>query len=274
MLRKKTPQIWQPTRSIKNFMRSIGKLSFAVVVVVAVATGPSVAQAVAQDNDWDFGVGIYGWGAFIGGESATGNDIDVDLNDIIDNLNFTFMGVVEASKGEWSFTTDILYLDLEGDKDSNLSTPGGNISANTDVQLKSWIITPEIGYSVVESDNLTLNVIGGARYLSLDTDIELNGNTPSSLFYRKVSDSGSVWDAVVGVRGKYAFDARWYIPFYLDVGTGDSDFTWQGSAGIAYKFAACDVVLTYRYLEWQFDDNPVLNDLNINGPLLGVKFEF
>ena len=64
------------------------------------------------------------------------------------------------------------------------------------------------------------------------------------------------------------------MPFHLDIGTGDSDFTWQVDAGIGYTFDACDVVLGYRYLSWDFDDNPVLDNLNIKGPYLGVKFIF
>ena len=249
-------------------------LVIPVFIVSIVLSSSAFAQDSAQNDEWQFELGIYGWGASIGGETATGSNIEMDLDDILDSLNFTAMGVVAARKGKWSFATDIIYMDLEGNKDSVIPTSGGLVGVNTDVELRSWIIMPTVGYALVESEKASLNIRGGARYLSLSTDIEMNVNTPSRPLYAKVSDSGDVWDAIIGVQGKFAYNERWYSPYYLDIGTGDSKFTWQVAAGIGYKFDVCDVILEYRYLSWEFDDNQVLDNMNISGPLLGVKFEF
>ena len=207
-------------------------------------------------------------------KQPTGSDIEVDLDDILDNLQFTAMGIVGARKGKWSFAADIIYMDLESDKNSTVPTGSGPLGVNTDLELRAWVITPTVGYTLVESDNVVLNIRGGARYLSLDADLEMNVNTPSAPLYAKVSDSGNVWDAIIGVNGEIAFNKRWYAPYYLDIGTGDSDFTWQVAAGIGYKFDICEVILEYRYLSWDFDDSPALDNLNINGPMLGAKFVF
>lgn len=67
---------------------------------------------------------------------------------------------------------------------------------------------------------------------------------------------------------------NWYIPFYGDIGTGESDLTWQLFAGVGYKFEKFDVIVAYRYLDWEFDDSPIFDDLDINGPLAGIKFRF
>jgi hypothetical protein len=261
--------------NVKKLLLNGVAIVFASFMVVALGgTGTVLAEEMAQDDELQFGLEIYGWGASIGGETATGSDVNLDFDDILDNLNFTAMGVVGIRKGKWSFTTDILYMDLEGDKDSVIPISGGTIGVNTDLELRAWVITPAVGYNVVETDNVSLNVIGGARYLSLDADIEQNINTPLRPLYGKVSDSASIWDGIVGVRGKYAFNEQWYVPYYLDIGTGDSDFTWQVSAGLGYKFKVCDVILAYRYLSWDFDDDSALDSMNISGPMLGVKFEF
>ena len=58
------------------------------------------------------------------------------------------------------------------------------------------------------------------------------------------------------------------------IGTGDSDLTWQAFAGVGYKFNKFDVVLTYRYLEWNFDDDAVIADQDFSGHFAGVKFVF
>ena len=59
---------------------------------------------------------------------------------------------------------------------------------------------------------------------------------------KKVSES--VWDGIVGVKGRYAFgdDRKWFVPFYLDVGTGQTKLTWQAAAGVGYAFHWGDVV--------------------------------
>lgn len=45
-------------------------------------------------------------------------------------------------------------------------------------------------------------------------------------------------------------------------------------AGLGYQFKHFDIVAGYRYLEWDFDDSPVFDDLNFNGPYAGIKFLF
>jgi hypothetical protein len=50
--------------------------------------------------------------------------------------------------------------------------------------------------------------------------------------------NNSYWDAVIGIKGRVNFgaDQQWFIPYYLDIGTGDSDLTWQAVAGAGYQF--------------------------------------
>ena len=65
---------------------------------------------------------------------------------------------------------------------------------------------------------------------------------------------------------------------YLDVGTGDTDLTWQALASLGYQFEHLDLVFGYRYLDWDFDENDpggkTFADLDFNGPYAGVKFTF
>jgi hypothetical protein len=63
------------------------------------------------------------------------------------------------------------------------------------------------------------------------------------------------------------------MPYYYDIGAGDSDMTWQASAGIGSHFDKWDLVLTYRYLDFDLD-GAALDDLNVRGPLIGVRYHF
>ncbi len=86
----------------------------------------------------------------------------------------------------------------------------------------------------------------------------------------------SVWDGIVGVKGRYAFgeNRKWFMPFYLDVGTGQSDLTWQGAAGLGYAFNWGEVLAMWRYLDYNFKSGKAVEDMNFNGPMLGVAFRW
>ena len=84
-------------------------------------------------KEWEFDAEIYFWGASIGGKSASGSDIDVEIDDILDNLKFAVMGVAAVRKGKWSLNTDLIYLDIS---DSATLAPG--VCAN--LELFGWAL--------------------------------------------------------------------------------------------------------------------------------------
>ena len=82
-------------------------------------------------------------------------------------------------------------------------------------------------------------------------------------------------DGIVGVRGHVPIGDKWYIPFYFDIGTGDTQLTWQILGGVGYRFKHFDLVGGYRYMDWNFNNNDdVFGDLNLSGPFVGAKFVF
>jgi hypothetical protein len=65
----------------------------------------------------------------------------------------------------------------------------------------------------------------------------------------RADESGSVWDGIVGARGHVNLTEKWYLPFYADIGTGQSKLTWQALGGIGYRFKWFDFTVAYRYLQ-------------------------
>jgi hypothetical protein len=228
--------------------------------LVAVAPG----SVIAQEDDWEFGLEVYLWGSSIGGKTGSGSDLEVDFGDLLDDLNMAFMGAFGARKGKWSLLADVLYLDVEGDTTVG---PGIGPGVKLDLELTGWVVTPAVGYNLIETDRGRLDILGGARYLYLGTDLRLGSLPP-------VEDSGSFWDGIVGIRGDVKLTEKWYLPYYLDVGTGDSDLTWQALGGVGYKFNKFDIVVAYRYLYWDFADGEAIDDLDFSGPFVGFKFVF
>jgi len=240
---------------VKNCWRG---LVTVFILFMALTISFSAAQASETDK-WEFNINLYLWGASIGGETALGSGVDVEFKDLFDNREMVFMGGFGARKGKWSFLADVVYMNVsKSDTINNLVPVRG--------ELESWVVTPAVAYTVVSSQGGNLDIMGGARYLYMHSDRTIGPFQSAK--------SEDIWDAIVGLRGNINLSKRWYLPYHLDIGTGGSDFTWQGLLGIGYHFKPIDLVAGYRHLEWDFDDGTALMDLNFAGPFVGIKIKF
>ena len=92
----------------------------------------------------------------------------------------------------------------------------------------------------------------------------------------EASVDGTDWDAIVGLKGRYSFgdERRWFLPYYADIGTGQSKLTWQINAGVGYKFDWGSVVRHLALPRLRLQVGQKLESMNMNGPLIGVAFQF
>ena len=94
------------------------------------------------------------------------------------------------------------------------------------------LIQVGMGYSLINNSDGILDVTAGIRYL--DLELELNTDLFTN---RSVSGSKDYTDFFIGVRGAKNITQKWYIPYEADIGTGDSDLSWQLFAGVgSYNF--------------------------------------
>ncbi len=254
---------------------------FLSLPILWTAPGLAAAKEEAHGDDWEFEVAVYGWGAEIDAETHAGDTIEIDLHDILDDLEFTFMSEIGARKDKWSLRTDLIFLDIEDDEQGSKTVPVGPfgfaVGTDADVELKAWIVTPAIGYTVIDAEKFRLDVLAGARYFWLEGIIEVKITDIFGSRKIRVSDSGNTWDGIVGARGNVNLTDKWYLFYYLDIGTGDSESTWQTLGSFAYRSGKFDAFLGYRYLDWKWDDddnNDVFKEVTIKGPYAGVKFVF
>jgi len=259
----------------KNVLRSTMAILCAAASLLFALTPASAADPAADDT-WRVDATIYLWGAGIKAQTSGGGNIDVPFDTILSDLDMTFMGAFAAHKGKWSFQTDLIYLDLSQENKGFVPFPGApNLPHSSTITLKSWVVTPTVGHSLIDTEKGSLVGFAGARYLDLDGTIDLQAIAPSGIRLAQISESGSGWDGIVGVRGQVNLAPKWFLPYYLDIGTGDTKSTWQAFAGVGYRFQKVEVGAGYRYLNWNFSgDDKVFGDLNISGPMVGVKFKF
>jgi hypothetical protein len=251
-------------------------MATAVLAVLGMPLLSLAAQPDVDPDEWSFGVEFYAWGTAVDIETDSGDDINVSLSDILDNLDLTAMAMTMARKSKWTILADVIYLDLEDDEKSTVNFPNRpnlpSVSTATDLEMQAFIGTLEGGYAVFENEATRLDVMLGARYVDVDVDIKLDAGP----FGRKASDSKGNWDGIIGLLGNSQLSPKWYLTYYADVGTGDSDLTWQALASISYRFNHLDATAGYRHLEYEFDSNSddFLESMTISGPYAGVKFWF
>ncbi len=241
------------------------------------------APAMAQDastpaplvqpaaSGWDFTAEIYGWMPSLNPELTSGQDLEIDFGDILDSLQFTFMGAFKAKKDRWGLFADLVYLDIEQSKKGSISVGPVEIADRLSVEMKSWIVTLGTSYEFAQTQNSTFEVVGGARYLSVETVIDAAIGPIS----KGIDETDTVWDGFIGLAGKTRLNDKWSLTYYGDVGGGGSDLTWQALASVDYSLNdKIDLTTGYRHLDWQFDDFGPLDELYVTGPYVGAKFRF
>ncbi len=275
-------------------MTRIGRIfhgALAIGVGLA-AVSPLASQAQSGPDDWQFRATVYGWLPGVEGTTefpsgAGGPSISVKAKDLISGLKMTFMGSFQAQRGQWGGLVDWFYADVGDTKTStrDLSIGGiplpGTTTANLSLDAKTSILTLAGTYGAVQKPDYRLNVVFGARMLGLrqTLDYTINGSLgsiqlPTRSGRSEVSTTN--WDAIVGASGRWRFGEgqRWFTPYYLDVGAGNSKFTWQMMLGLGYSFGWGDLVAAWRYTDYEFKSDEPMQSLTLHGPALGVSFRF
>ncbi|WP_309496808.1 hypothetical protein [Sulfurovum sp.] len=211
---------------------------------------------------------IYGWLPSLDGTltfKVPGEPDESASFNAIDSLDSVFMGSYSLRKNEWSFLADMIYLKMSG------NTQGLNPNVHLGLELTAKLYSFYGGYNVSKTDKNSVDVIAGMRYLGLGLDVSRSGGIIAN---GSISADVDNYDAVIGVQGKYTIDNHWYIPYQVDIGTGDTDLTWQANLSIAYKLSWGDIIGTYRYIHYEQDDSLLIEDFDLYGPKIGVVFHF
>lgn len=267
------------------------------LAVAAAALTPSFASAQSAPSAWEagqwrFAATLYAYLPTIDGSlsvpsGTSGPSISVDAGKIIDSLKFTVMGSFDAHNGRWGVFTDLMYLNVGGDRSQTRDLSIGHLglpetaTADLSLDLRGLVWTLAGEYRIVSDPAWTLDVLAGARLFDIQPKLSwsLYGDLgPIFVPGRSGShnEKASVWDGIVGIKGGFRFGANreWFVPIYLDVGTGQSDLTWQAATGVGYALKWGDVIAMWRYLDYNFESGEAINDMSFNGPMLGVTFRW
>jgi opacity protein-like surface antigen len=257
-----------------------------LVAVSACATLTAFSpHAIAAEGGqpWQFEFTPYLFAAGLNGTTGVRGitaDVEVPVDKLVQQLDSAFMANFEARKENWLFAFDAFYVRLEGQASRSWRGPFGIGSAtgNLEVTAKQQIYQPSVGYRVFD-DGTTFDIIGAARYMKIDSELDLVVTTGGLLpgGARSLSGSKSWWDPVVGARVTVPFAENWSLVGYADVGGFGvgSDFSYQAAAGVDWQFArSFSAKAGYRYLHQDFEDDGFVWDMALQGFYLGLGIRF
>ncbi|MFI4930623.1 MAG: hypothetical protein ACHP83_10310 [Burkholderiales bacterium] len=267
--------------------------ALAVGSLVPAAAVAQTAQSGAEPGAWRYAGSLYLYLPSVGGSTSyptpgNGTPINVSADQILERLQFTAMGSFDAHNGTWGVFTDLVYLNFGDTRSNSRDFTIGNIglpantTANLDWDLKGWVWTLAGEYRLPSPDPaMTVDLLAGTRMFDLRTQLSWNisgsiGPIDPAARSGTVKVGDTVWDAIIGVKGRYVFggNRQWAVPFYFDVGTGQSDYTVQGATGISYAFQWGELNALWRYLGYKAKSDKAISEVNFSGPQVGVVFRW
>lgn len=270
-------------------IRTPARTATALITLALAGLAPVAAQAESTDTPWQFQATVYAWLPSLEGTTVFptggGGSGSVDSDQIIDDLKFALMGTFGAKRGQWGLWTDLLYADIGGSQQGTIGFANApnvlpiDVNADVSLDIKSWAWTMAGTYELAKTPKHMADLVFGTRLLDVEQTLDwsLSGTGPLGL---TASGSQTVnadnWDAIIGIKGLAYLgnEQKWFIPYYLDIGTGQSDLTWQVNAGIGYRYGWGALVASWRYLDYEFESGDPIQSMTLSGPLIGATFQW
>ncbi len=241
-------------------------------LALGLTAGVMVASvSSAQQSDWSYGATIY----LFTPETETKFETPVgtldgtlSFSDALSNLDLAFMGTFAATNNTWSFLLDYNYTNLSF-SDSSPGPVGGDLN----VSVKTQFASVAVGYRVYQDPSINLDLAGGFRWYSTNTDFRLDSGAGPK---REFTADESWTDPIVGLRARFALAENWTSTAYLDYGGFRSGSeTWQ-------VLVTADYIINerwmlrggYRYITFDHDINGSDYEFTQSGPVFGATYRF
>jgi opacity protein-like surface antigen len=247
---------------------------WAAALCAALAGLPAAAQTsqttMASTSDWQYELVPYVWLPGIRSDvklgPLPGNSLGANSRGILNALDYAAMGTFQVQNGSWGGLADAVYAKLSV---SNQWAGGLLGGYNVDSTPQMYTLA---GYYRVLNGPVEFDLLGGARYVSVKTSVDI---APSIFgLGRQFGDTASAWNGIVGARAILPLTDKWSLTGYVDVGDGGGARSWQAIAGASYQFSpSTSVKFGYRYISFRPDD-PVLKQVDLGGVYAGLGFKF
>ena len=246
-------------------------LAFAEVVTALPGVqdsnaSPAPAASTAAESNWHLAITPYLWTPWAyGSVGANENNVHFYATpaELISHFRFGLLGLVDTRYKRVVLPLDLIWMRIGDDKALPLS-PTGTVA---NVKLDMFILTPSVGYRVIDTKMIKIDALAGFRYWHVGENLQFTTNTLN------FSGSQNWVDPLVGGRILGNLSPKVEIAIGGDVGgwgTGSQlDYSVGGVLGYRIKPSVA-LQVGYRYLAVDYTNGNKLLNLIISGPLFGV----
>jgi hypothetical protein len=244
----------------------------APVPVAALDAQAPASMDPAHDKGLHISVSPYLWFAGLHGTvGALGHNasIHASAGDVLSKLNIGLMGAGEFRKGRFVAPFDFMWIKLSDDK----ALPGVvpvTTTATTSIKAKvtQSMLTPKVGYRVIDGKALKVDGLVGLRYWHLGTSLLLEPSNVS-----EVSQSANWVDVVAGAKMQLALSPKVAITVLGDAGGGGANSEYQVAGLMAYRIKKAQLQAGWRYLDVHYlGGSQFVYSVAQSGLVLGVTF--
>jgi hypothetical protein len=220
------------------------------------------------DQGWHVDVAPYLWFPGINGTVGVldhDSSVHVTARDVLSYFNFGLMGAVETRYNRIIIPVDFMWVRLKDSK----GIPITDDVESVNVKINEDILTPKVGYRVVDNPRFKTDALFGLRYWHLGTTLTLQPTQISNGYYGAAN-----WvDAVAGGRFQALLTPKFTLTISGDAGGGGSGtrLDYQVVGLLGYKVKRLTLLGGWRYLVIHKTPNDhAFADLAMTGVVLGV----
>jgi hypothetical protein len=236
---------------------------FIPLLLLVLAAPAAWAQPTALTHT----VEAYFMGAGMSGMAGAGpvtGEVDMPASDVLANLQFGALADYRGEAPKWAIAADVVYMGL------GATGTGDGGRATAEVDMDEWLVEATASWRVTP----VFEIVGGARYTSLETAIELRRQQGTS----STSASADWVDPLVGARLALPLSEAFGFAFRGMIGGFGvgCDFTWDVDARVKWR-ASKSVTFSagYRYLDQDYEKEGGFKwDVVSQGPLAGASLTF
>jgi OmpA family len=237
------------------------------------APGPvSQYPTGATGGGWRVGITVYGW--FPGLHGTVGafghnSSVHVPFSDVFHTLKGVIPVAVEADKGRFLMPVDFIWMKLGIDDGIPLNDFD---QTSIDTHMTQSILTPKLGYRLLDAEHLKFDALGGIRYWHLGLNNTLD---PSGL---NISESANWVDGLGGGRFILPFGEKAAVTVAGDAGAGAADLDYQLVGLLNYNITRkLGLAVGWRYLYEDYrpgNSSQFVYDTTTSGAIAGFGYNF
>jgi hypothetical protein len=262
--------------------QGLAVVALAMLAGAAPAAGQSSETAAPSAKDrnsgWSFTIAPYLWATSLDGNATVGgtkSDIDIPFKDILKDLSFGGMVLVDVERGPFGLGINGMFARVSPDSENN----GVKIDTTSDtlqLEVAPYYRLVDWAYGVSSSGQplrLVIEPEAGFRFTYLRVELEVR-NGPN------IDENESWVEPLIGSRFVVDLSDSWSIAGEGNVGGfgAGSKLAWNIQAFLGYRTSLLGYETTfalgYRALHQDYSHNDFKWDVTTQGPLLGAAVHF